>query len=176
MKTIKEVIVVEGRHDSAKLKQFFDCETIETSGTSVSKEVLERIKQAIKEKGVILFLDPDAPGNKIRQRINDEVPGCKNAFIQKEDGRTSKKVGIEHANEEVLTKALENLVSFEDKKETLTYKEYLELGLVGKSDSKERRMKVGKALHLGYGNAKTMFDRCNKAQLTKEGILKILDE
>ena len=104
------------------------------------------------------------------------MPGCKNAFIQKEDGRTSKKVGIEHANEEALTKALENLVSFEDKKETLTYKEYLELGLVGKSDSKERRMKVGKAFHLGYGNAKTMFDRCNKAQLTKEGILKILDE
>ncbi len=41
----KEVIVVEGRDDTRRLKEIFpDIETIETNGSAIDKPTLERIK------------------------------------------------------------------------------------------------------------------------------------
>ena len=56
---IKEVIVVEGHHDTNVLQQYFDCETIETNGLALSAETLELIKEAQQRCGVIIFTDPD---------------------------------------------------------------------------------------------------------------------
>ena len=44
---IKEVIVVEGRHDTSVLQQYFDCDTIETNGLSLSEETLRLIEEAL---------------------------------------------------------------------------------------------------------------------------------
>ncbi|MBQ1306690.1 MAG: ribonuclease M5, partial [Erysipelotrichaceae bacterium] len=108
---IKEVIVVEGKNDTRRLQSFFDVETIETHGMSLSRETIELIRQINSQRGVILFLDPDTPGEKIRNRLNEAIPGLKNAFVMKEDARTRKKVGIEHASRETLEEALNNLLS-----------------------------------------------------------------
>ena len=62
---IQEVIVVEGKNDTAKLKQYFDCDTIETHGTCLSEWTLKFILKASKTRGVIVFTDPDSPGNRI---------------------------------------------------------------------------------------------------------------
>ena len=48
MKKIKEVIVVEGRHDTERLRKYFDCDTIETGGTSLGQDVIDRIIEAKK--------------------------------------------------------------------------------------------------------------------------------
>ena len=50
MKQIKEVIVVEGKHDTATLKKFFLCDTIETNGLSLSEETLLFIKDVQKKR------------------------------------------------------------------------------------------------------------------------------
>ena len=50
---IQEVIVVEGKHDTMTLKEIFDCETIETGGTSLSESVFQRIEEAIKKLGLL---------------------------------------------------------------------------------------------------------------------------
>ena len=73
MKRIKEVIVVEGKNDTARLHRLFDCDTIETSGTDVNQKLIDRIHIAQKRRGVIIFTDPDAPGNRIRDKINRKV-------------------------------------------------------------------------------------------------------
>lgn len=39
---IREVIVVEGRDDTAKLKQAVDADTIETNGSAVNDAVINR--------------------------------------------------------------------------------------------------------------------------------------
>ena len=36
---IREVIVVEGKNDTNVLQQYFDCETIETHGTSMRRRL-----------------------------------------------------------------------------------------------------------------------------------------
>lgn len=177
MKQIRQLIVVEGRHDSAKLKEFFVCETIETGGTSLGEEVIERIRCAKEKRGVIIFTDPDSPGNRIRNAINQAVPGCENAFIDKKLARTDRKVGIEHAEKEDLEEALANLIVYEEKPaETITAEDLYELGLSGTEGSSALREKAGNALHIGFGNAKTMLKRLNCLGITKEELRKVLDQ
>ncbi|MBR2787950.1 MAG: ribonuclease M5 [Erysipelotrichaceae bacterium] len=171
---IKELIVVEGINDTKRLQSFFDVETIETHGLGLKKEIIELIKKANEKRGVILFLDPDIPGEKIRRRLNDEIPGLKNAFILKEDGRTKKKVGIEHASKEVLEEALQNLVTYTDSRQSLSLEEFYVLGLAGADDSASRREKVYRRFHLGKCNGKTLFKRLNMLGIEKAEIEKIL--
>ena len=171
---IRELIVVEGKNDTKRLKSFFDVDTIETHGMGLGKETIELIRAANEKRGVILFLDPDAPGEKIRRRLNEAIPGLKNAFVMKEDARTRKKVGIEHASKEVLSEALDNLVSYSDFRETLSNEEFCSLGLKGDEDSARKREKVASAFHLGRCNAKTMLKRINMLGIGCEDIEKVL--
>jgi ribonuclease M5 len=177
MKRIRQLIVVEGRHDTAALKKYFDCDTIETGGTSLGDKVIEEIRTAKEKRGVIIFTDPDSPGNRIRNEINRLVPGCENAFIDKAAARTDKKVGVEHAAGKDLEEALENLIVYEDKpEETITAADMSELGLMGKDSSAELRRKAGLLLHIGFGSAKTMKNRLNCLGITKEELRKVLEE
>ena len=172
---IKEVIVVEGANDSKKLKAFFEVDTIETHGLGLSKDTIELVKLAKEKRGVILFLDPDTPGEKLRTRLNREVPGCKNAFVLKEDARTKRKVGIEHADRETLEEALNNLITYSEDKESLSLREFNELGLQGVSDSSIKRDKISKAFHIGKCNGKTMYKRLNMLGLTYGDIRKVIE-
>lgn len=174
---IKEIIVVEGKHDSAVLKQYFDCDTIETNGSAISDEIIEQIKQAQVKRGVIIFTDPDFPGEKIRNEINQKVDGCLNAYIEKKKAKTTKKVGIEHANKEDLYNALNHLFTYQkDFYETLSKSEFRLLGLEGQEDSSKKREVIAKSLSLGKPNAKTLYKRINMMQLTYEDILRIFKE
>lgn len=171
---IKEVIVVEGVNDTKRLKSFFDCETIETHGLGLKKETIELIKQINNTRGVILFLDPDTPGEKIRNRLNSEIPNLKNAFVLKENAKTKKKVGIEHADKQTLLEALNNLVTYTDNVDSLSLQEFNELGLSGQLDSVIKRDKLSKHYHLGKCNAKTMLKRLNMLHLTYAQINEVL--
>ncbi len=175
---IKEVIVVEGTHDSMRLKQFFDCETIVTGGLGMRDGVMEEIRNAKERCGVIVFTDPDGPGAKIRRWIDEAVPGCAHAFVMKEDARTTRKVGIEHAPYEVLKEALDHLVTWENRKaeETITAADFYELGLLGNAASEERRKQIARAFHIGLGSAKTMRQSLNKMRIAKEEIRNVLED
>lgn len=172
---IQEIIVVEGKNDTANLKRFYDCETIETHGIGISSETIERIRHAAKTRGVIVFTDPDSPGNRIRSIVNEAVNGCKNAYIDKARARTSKKVGIEHAGQNALAEALENLVTFDkERTETVSAADFYELGLSGSADSAKKREYVGRIFHLGNGTANTMRHRVNDAGIEIEEIREVL--
>lgn len=167
---IKEVIVVEGKNDTINLKRFFDVDTIETHGLGLSKEAIEYIKEINNKRGIIVFTDPDSAGENIRRKLNYNIKGLKNAFVLKEDARTTKKVGIEHASKEVLSKALENIITFNDGQNTLSYEDYLDMGLSGLKDSSLKREKLIKRFHLGKCNGKTLYKRLNMLGLSKEEI------
>lgn len=173
---IKEIFVVEGKNDSAKLKSIYECSTIETGGSALKKETLKLIALALQKQGVIIFLDPDSAGEKLRQKINQAVPGCLNAFLLKEDCQTKKKVGVEHAGEEKIKEALKHLINFTKTKETLTYSDYFSLGLSGDKDASSKREILAKKFHLGKANAKTCFNRLNMLKKTKLDIIEALNE
>lgn len=172
---IKEVIVVEGKNDTNVLKSYIDCDTIETHGTHLSDSVLQQIRMMQKTRGVIIFTDPDFPGDKIRNTINQKIPGCKNAFIEKDKAKTSKKVGVEHADKRDILEALSHLMTYDSQlTDTLSYEEFIDLGLQGREDSSTRREIISRQLSLGKANAKTLWKRLNMARYTKENIEEVL--
>lgn len=173
MKKINEIIVVEGKTDSAILKELFDVDTIETHGLALDEQTLELIKVAGKNRGIIILTDPDYPGMKIRNRINEEVDNCKNAFVAKKDAVGKKKLGIAEARKEAIIAALENVVTFSSNQESISWQEFLSLDIVG---HKEKRLEIYNRFHLGYGNVKTLFKRLNMAGITKNMIIEELEK
>lgn len=168
---IKEVIVVEGRHDTSVLQQYFDCDTIKTNGLSLSEETLRLIEEARDRCGVIIFTDPDHPGETIRRRINEAVKGCKNAYIAKNKAKTPRKVGVEHACRKDLEEALQHCFTYtETPAVTMTMEDMLELGLQGRADSARRREWLGMCYHLGKPNAKTLLKRLNLLQVDAQEV------
>ncbi|MFR2767224.1 MAG: ribonuclease M5 [Thomasclavelia sp.] len=173
MKKIKEIIVVEGKSDTALLKELFEVDTIETHGLALDKKTLELIKEANKTRGAIVLTDPDFPGKKIRDQIQAVVPNCKHAFVSKKDATGKKKLGIAEANKEAVVLALENMVSFDVDNQSITWHEFIDLDIIG---NKQRRLLVYDLFNLGYGNVKTLFKRLNMVGISKEDVLKKLDE
>ena len=173
MKKIKELIVVEGHNDTFRLKRFLDCDTIETGGDMVNRETLDRIAAAQKSRGVIVFTDPDRPGEHIRSVISRHVPGVKHAFIEHAKAKTDKKVGVEHAEKKDLEESLANCVTFMEETESLSWHDFIDLGLVGHAS---RREEVCRLFHIGKCNAKTCFKRLNQMGVTARQILEKLNE
>ena len=173
MKTIKEVIVVEGNTDTAIIKKLFDADTIETHGLAIDDKILDLIEQANQTRGVIVLTDPDYPGMQIRNKIMERVPSIKHAFVDKKDAIGEKKLGIAEAREEAIIEALENVVTFSKENQTITWEEFISLDIIG---DKKRRLQVYDLFHLGYGNAKTLFKRLNMAHITKQDIIDQLEK
>lgn len=174
---IKEIIVVEGKNDTNVLQSYLQCDTIETHGTSLGEAVFKQIEQAKKTRGVIIFTDPDHPGEKIRNAINQRIPGCKNAFIDVHKAKTTKKVGVEHANKNDIEEALAHLMTYEEGfEDTLSYEEYIDLGFQGRVDSGARREQLARALYLGKPNAKTLFKRLNMLRMDKKAVQELMED
>ena len=171
---INEVIIVEGEHDATRLKQLFAVDIIVTNGSAISKKTLNLISEVSKTRGIIVFCDPDYPGEQIRKKIMAVVPDAKHAFIKKDlalDERKGK-VGVEHASDEDLIKSLENIVHFKES-ESLAYQDYLRLSFGG---NKQRRIILCDKLNIGYCNAKTLYKRLNMLALSYDDLIKIMGE
>lgn len=174
---INEVIVVEGKHDSETLKKYLDCETIETQGSHLSKATLQMLKEIHKTRGLIIFMDPDSPGEKIRARIVECIPDAKHAFISKEKAKTTKKVGVEHAKKQDILDALQHLVTYKkDYVETISMQDMFDLGLNGQVESARLRTAIGDVLFIGKCNAKQIMKRLNMLGITREQLERIMKQ
>lgn len=118
-KTISEVVVVEGKTDTSKLKSIFNVSTIETNGLSLSNKKINEIISISKKRGIILFLDPDLPGEKIRKKLMEILPEVKHCFIEKSDIKKGKKIGVAEASVESIIKAFENVTEFKKENKSL---------------------------------------------------------
>ncbi|KAB2328857.1 ribonuclease M5 [Cytobacillus depressus] len=168
---IKEIIVVEGKDDTTAIKNALDADTIETNGSAISEETIEKIKLAQKTRGVIVFTDPDFPGQKIRNTIKEKVPGCKHAFLDKKDAihKRGKGVGVEHASPEMIRKALQDAhIMHEETIEAITQDDLITAGLIGGAGARERREKLGKILKIGFTNGKQLHKSLMMFQISKE--------
>lgn len=172
---IKEVIVVEGRDDIDAVKKAVDAEMIATGGFGINKRVIDRIKEAQKRKGVIVLTDPDFAGEKIRSIISKRVKGIKHAYIAQEDGIKGDDIGVENATPEVILRALnEAKVTLEQKNEEYSMEDMFFFKLTADAKAKERRLKLGKELGIGYGNAKQMVSRLNNYGIDKDEFVKAM--
>ncbi|KRL01800.1 ribonuclease M5 [Liquorilactobacillus capillatus] len=169
MRKIKEVIVVEGKDDTKRIKLAVKADTLETRGSALSDETLEQIALLQETRGVIVFTDPDFSGEKIRKIITREVPGVKHAFLSKKDAAPHAKgsLGVEHASLAAIREALAHLYTEVAVDEPLILREDLiAAGLMSGANAKKKRALLGEILKIGYTNGKQLYNRLNLFQIT----------
>ncbi|MCL6571786.1 MAG: ribonuclease M5 [Bacillus sp. (in: Bacteria)] len=174
---IREIIVVEGKDDTTAIKRTLDADTIETNGSAVNQETIEKVRLAQRTRGVIIFTDPDFPGEKIRKTIAEAVPGCKHAFLTKEEAiaKGGKGLGVEHATPESIRGALKHAQTMHETiLEEITQEDLLTAGLIGGEGSKDRRIAIGKLLKIGYTNGKQLHKRLMMFQISKQEFSEVL--
>ncbi len=176
---IKEIIVVEGKDDTVAIKRAVDADTIETNGSAVNQQTIERIKLAQEVRGVIIFTDPDFPGEKIRKTVAEAVPGCKHAFLQKKDAlpKSGRGLGVEHASVEAIREALKDVKQeMEVYEGEIDRQDLIDAGLIGGPLAKERREKLGILLKIGYTNGKQLHKRLTMFKISKQSFVAAVKE
>ena len=173
---INEVIVVEGRDDESRLKQYFDVEVIITNGFRIKEKTFKLIEEVNNRVGVIVLTDPDYAGENIRKRLNERIKGLKNAFISMEDATLDGDIGIENATKESLVHALKNFRYVGETSDKFSNADMISLGLAGEDGSKNLRNKIGKILGIGYGNSKQFLSRLNKFGISRDEFIKAYEE
>jgi ribonuclease M5 len=166
---IKEIIVVEGKSDTAAIRRAVDAETIETGGSALSEDTMRRIALAQQRRGVIVFTDPDHAGERIRRRIAARVPGCKHAFLPQEDAREGGDIGVENASPDMIRKALANVrTDYPGAAAQIGREDLMRAGLIHHPQAAKRRLAMGKLLGIGYANGKQFYKRCAMFQITRD--------
>ena len=171
------IIVVEGLHDEINIKSVYpDATCVITNGSAVSDETIKLLKELSKNNEIIIFTDPDSPGERIRNIVSEAIPSSSHAFLKnyKCRSKNGKKVGIEHASKEAIIESLGNIYKPSNLPDTITNNELFELGLNGSNDSRILRDKISDYLNIGKPNAKTFLKRVNLLQLTKKDLEDLL--
>lgn len=169
----KVVVVVEGNHDKAKLKEIYkDLTIFTTNGSAVDEQNIKELKMLSKSHEIILFLDPDHAGNRIRRILTKELVNVKHAYLKQEDAISTnqKKIGIEHATNAKIIEALKLVKPI--KNETDITKDFLfEHGYIGQHNSKTKRSNLLNAFNIGYTNSKGLLDKLNTFGITKSEVM-----
>lgn len=168
---IREMIVVEGKDDTAAIRRAVGADTIETGGSAIDENVLRRIELAQERRGVIIFTDPDSPGERIRKIVAERVPGAKHAFLTRDEARGRQGLGVEHASDEAIRRALDAVRSPEEagddvEDRQIVWSDLLDAGLIVHANAVRRRERMGELLGIGYANGKQFFKRCCMFRIT----------
>ena len=163
---IREAIVVEGRYDRNTLSQIVDAPILETSGFSSmkDKQQLYLLRKVANNRGLIVFTDSDGAGFVIRNYLKCAIPAeqLKHAYIPDIAGKEKRKtapgkegkLGVEGMRPDVIIDALRKAgatIEGESASRTagnITKQDFMELGLSGGPNSKEKRLKLLRKLDL----------------------------
>ncbi len=173
-----QIVVCEGTHDMIKIQSVYkDLKCIITNGSEISNDTLNMIKKYSLKYEIILFLDPDFPGERIRSKVLSVVPNARNAYIEKKVCISSnhKKVGVEHASLEAIKKVLDPILNTKYSKDNLdiNINDLYDLGIVG---NKSLREYIASLYNIGNPNNKTLIKRLNSLDVSLSELKKAVGE
>ena len=165
MRSIKEIIVVEGRYDKNTVSQAVRATIIETAGFRVfsDKDKLTLLRKLAQKRGLIIFTDSDKGGFFIRGRLRGLLgeTNIKHAYIPDVAGRERRKkavskegkLGVEGMSPDVIINALERAgATFLDgpmpceNTVSITKADLFSAGLYGGDNSARKRRELLKRL------------------------------
>ena len=179
MKNLKKpVIVVEGQSDVNKLRLLVDAEFVITNGSEVSRETLNFIEKLAISHDIIILTDPDYPGQRIRNIINEAIPGCYNAYVDRSKSVKGHKLGVAECDPDEIKRALKDMIKYQEinVENPLTVSDLVDLGLTGQKDSFEKRLKIAEYYHLGPVNTKSLIYKLNMLSVSLEELKGVLNE
>lgn len=188
MLKIKEAVIVEGKYDKQRLKEFIDAPIITTSGFRVfkDKENQELIRKLSQERGLVVMTDSDSAGFVIRNFLRGIVKdgNVKHCYVPQIEGKEKRKeksskeglLGVEGLSEDILRDALQRCgVTIDDsepeaiERESLTKSDMYEMGLSGRENSAEMRKKLLTSLGLPtYLSANALLEVINSLYSKQE--------
>ena len=160
------VIVVEGKYDAIKLANIIDATIITTEGFGIfkNKEKQKLLRTLAEKRGLVIMTDSDSAGFMIRNFLKKQVPEDRitNVYIpdlygkerRKTKASAEGKLGVEGIPDEVIIEAFKKASISDDITETseparrITNIDLYDDGLIGKDNSKEKRLKFQKKLDL----------------------------
>ena len=162
---IDKPIIVEGKYDVIKLSRIVDALIIKTDGFGIfkDKEKQHLLRRLAGEKGIVVLTDSDSAGFLIRKFLKSSIPEDRITHVYipdvygKEKRKTQAgkegKLGVEGISEAVLLEAFRKAgvicnETDEEERRLITNIDLYEAGLMGKDNSKEKRVKLMKALAL----------------------------
>ena len=173
---IKEVIVVEGKDDIRAVKAAVECEIISTNGFNYGNKLIKTLKSLQERRGLIILLDPDFEGERIRRDIAKQIPQAKHAYLPQNKAMKKDNIGVENAKPEDILEAINEARPINVEAANVFDKQDLSLfGLSGSENSSKRRKKLGEILGIGYTNAKGLLNRLNNLGITREEFLKAME-
>lgn len=176
---MSSIIVVEGIHDQMAVQRAFpNANVVITNGSEIAKETIEFLKELSVTQEIIIFTDPDTPGERIRNRIAEVIPQAKHAFLRKKDAisKNHKKVGIEHASIECIKASLNQLFFESEEKKQIVLEDLYDLKLLGMPNSRILRDAISERFNLGRPNGKTFLKRINMLNLSRKELEKLCQE
>ncbi len=158
---IKETIVVEGKYDKIRLQSLVKANIIQTDGFQIfhDEKLIELLGRIADETGLIILMDSDGAGFKIRTFIKNKLAGknVKHALIPSIPGKEKRKekpgkeglLGVEGMRDEALLSALSQCFYEErEEKEKITKSDLYLLGLTGGKESSTLRDRFKEYLNL----------------------------
>ena len=172
------VFVVEGKNDKFRLERLFDHPlVITTNGSAIDEDSLRMLKKLDETHDIVLFLDPDHAGERIRRLVSKELHHVFHAFMKREDAisENQKKVGVEHASDEAILEALKSIKMVKhEAKSDVTHGFLHDVGLTGSRTSKQLRQHVCHHLGIGFTNGKTLYYRLHLFGINQNQIMEVI--
>ncbi len=189
MLKIKEAVIVEGKYDKQRLSEFLDTIIITTSGFRVfkDKEKQQLIRKLACDRGLVIMTDSDSAGFVIRNFLRGIVADSqiKHCYIPQIKGKEKRKdtpskeglLGVEGLSVDILREALiksgvdVGQGAAENNKTPITKSDMFEMGLSGRENSAELRLRLMEELGLPtYLSANALLEVINSLY-TKAEIL-----
>ena len=201
---LAQAIVVEGRYDKNTLSQILDAAIFVTNGFGIfhDSDQMRLLRTVAEKRGLVVLTDSDGAGFVIRSRLCSAIPPqyLLHAYIPDVYGKERRKsspgkegkLGVEGMKPEVLLSALRRAgatfldeeaspdaeaatpVQLRQDSASITKTDLFELGLSGRSDSRERRQALQRRLGLPeHLSANALLNALN-CILTKEELKEVL--
>ena len=167
---LNRILVVEGKEDASYLSNYIESEIVVVNGYELSSATISYLKN----KPVILLLDPDIAGEEIRNKLNLVLNDTVNVFVDIKKCTKGAKNGVAECEiDEVLGKLSEFCRDFAAKQPDFSTADLYSLGL---SNDKKMRKFVCEKLNLGDCNFKIMQKRLILNNIKLKQVCEIIEE
>ena len=147
------ILVVEGKEDASYLSNYIASEIVVVNGFELSKKTISYLKN----KSVILLLDPDESGKKIRKALNEQLLRVTNIEIDIKKCNKGLKTGVAECQiDEILDKLHSHVIDGVKTESDINISDLYNLCLIS---NKELRNNVCEKLDLGCCNGKVFYKR-----------------
>lgn len=168
---LKGVLVVEGKEDAAYLSNYISSEIVVVNGFEMNPTTINYLK----DKEVILLIDPDEAGKNIRKTLNERLSNVINVEIDILKCSRGKKNGVAECDiAEIMAKLQPYFTKNPAKLQQITASNLFNLGLI--NGEKDLRNYICKKLNLGLCNGKLFLKRLNKNNISIEELAKLVEE